>query len=586
MKIRSRVISSLLVCLWGAIAGAATFSFAENAQGANSELAQLADVPAVVDCASLAKADISTVVGAKVTILSASKVQDGKPAPYCLVSGNIEPHIGFEVRLPLTHWTQRFLEGGCGGLCGSMNLGLSDPTWKSCLPATNGELVVAITDMGHSDSRENEMGFQVATTDYQSRIDFAYRGQHLTVLAAKALTQLYYGQTPRYSYFVGCSDGGREALMESQRFPNDFDGIIAGDAALNFVTQNTFFQEWINHTNAGADGKAILTRAKAAILHQAVLDKCDGSDGLKDGVISDPPGCHFDPTVTLCKQGQDPSKCLTQAQVKVAQELYLGAHDSEGNKLIAGGEPLGSEVSWVEGEGDEAPGVSPIANSVYQKVVFETPLPETASIRNLKYDRETFNLITKLHPLYDASDPDLTPFASHGGKLIIFHGLTDGGMPPLMSVAYYTAVQQFIGKSKADQFLRLYLFPGGNHCSGGVGAFNVDLLTPLMTWVETGKAPYRLVASHKPSDSRLGPPGQSAAPGDEKVDFTRPVYPYPVTTKYSGTGDPNDAKNFVEGPVSAASPESLKWLGSTLYTPHYQVWCTGHGASMTCEKNP
>ena len=295
---------------------------ASSAQIRSAEPAVLSTVAPVIECSTLVNADISSAVGAPTHITSATAVPAGQPAPYCDVKGSVEPQIQFELRLPLTKWTQRFVQTGCGGLCGHIDMGLDND--DGCLPATNGELALASTDMGHSGGMDGRFGEK----DYQLRIDFAYRGVHLTTLAAKALMVKFYGQQPTYSYFAGCSDGGREALMEAQRFPNDFNGITAGAPAMNFTTQNTFYHGWNARVNTGADGKPILTADKLPLLHKAVLAKCDAEDGLKDGLISNPLACHFDPAVLECKASAAPGSCLTSAQVKVVRELYAGAHDS------------------------------------------------------------------------------------------------------------------------------------------------------------------------------------------------------------------------------------------------------------------
>ncbi len=300
-----------------------------------------ADLPAVapaIDCTQLATADLSAVADAPIHITAAAPVADGKPAPYCKVTGYVEPQVKFEVRLPLSGWTQRFLQTGCGGLCGNLSIHVSNA--QTCPAAENGELALASTDMGH-EGMNPSWG-----DDPKLRIDFAYRGVHVTTLAAKALIAKYYGRPAKYSYFAGCSDGGREALMEAERYPNDFDGITAGAPAMNFITQNTFYHGWNARVNTDANGHVILTADKLPILHAAALASCDAVDGNKDGLINDPRNCHFDPGVTLCKAGQDPSTCLTEAQVDTAREIYRGAHDAKGNQLVLSGPQVGSELAW------------------------------------------------------------------------------------------------------------------------------------------------------------------------------------------------------------------------------------------------
>ena len=264
-----------------------------QAPGSSNPAAALADLKAVaakIPCADLQSSDLSAAVGSKVQIRSATEVSEGAPAPYCRVEGTIEPAIQFEVRLPLTSWTQRYLQTGCGGLCGNLNINVGRA--EGCAPATNGELVTAATDMGHRNGPGRGAGGDDgawAEANPQTKIDFAYRAQHLTAVASKALMSRYYGQQPRYSYFSGCSDGGREALMEAQRYPEDFDGIAAGAPAMNFITQNSFYHGWNATTNTGADGQPVLTADKLPILHAATMEACDALDGLKDGQITNPP---------------------------------------------------------------------------------------------------------------------------------------------------------------------------------------------------------------------------------------------------------------------------------------------------------
>lgn len=596
------------------LAGAATAVQAQDA----SATPMLPVVMPATDCNNLVTVDISSSVGAPTHITSAKAVPEGAPAPYCDVQGYVEPAVRFEVRLPLTKWTQRFVQTGCGGLCGMLGIRLGND--DGCMPAQNGELALASTDMGHSGSMDGQFG-----DEYQRRIDFAYRGVHVTTLAAKALMAKYYGQGPKYSYFAGCSDGGREALMEAERFPNDFNGITAGAPAMNFSTQNTFYHGWNATVNTGEDSKPILTADKLPILHKAILAKCDAEDGLKDGLISDPLSCHFDPGVTECKPGQDAASCLTAAQVKVARDLYAGAHSREGDKLVLSGPLPGSELAWegvyIPRPGEDRIMSSMIATGTLKHLAYETNPPASYKLADLKFDRASFAATTKLHGLYDATDPDLTPFAAAGGKLILWHGLADPHISPLNTIAYYTAMEHVMGKPAVDKFVRLFLFPGGYHCGGGEGPFNMDLLSAIMAWVERADAPKVLIASQSSDTEQLGPPpgvppggrppmgppgGMAGGlpplgpgglppnmaggpppgmpnPSAAKPDRTRPVFPYPLTTKYVGWGSIDDAKNFVAGSPEPVSAALLNWLGSSFYTPHYELWCTGSGAAMTCK---
>jgi hypothetical protein len=531
---------------------------------AKAGIADLKKVAPVVSCADLLSFDLAGPVGAKVQIKSATSVDDGRPAPYCRVLGTIDPAIQFEVRLPLTVWTQRFLQTGCGGLCGTLNINVGRA--DDCAPATNGELALASTDMGHSNKGGAEDN-SWAVDNPQTRLDLGYRAHHVTAVAAKALIRRYYGQAPKYSYFSGCSDGGREALMEAQRYPGDFDGIAAGAPAMNFITQNTFFHGWNAVKNTGPDGHVILTADKLPVLHKAVLDACDAIDGLKDGLISNPAACTFDPAVTICKGGQDPATCLTPAQANTAKEIYLGAHDPHGHKFVLSGPQPGSERAWqgVYVPQSDGPIFSAgISLGTIRYLAYSKPLPATFQLADFHFDQATFDAIKPMHAIYDATDPDLSKFAAAGGKLLLYHGWSDPHISPLNTIAYYTAMQKLMGNAKVSQFSRLFLFPGGYHCNGGDGPFGFPLLSIIMKWVEGGEAPNEIVASHSPQGVGRGG-GAPQAP-----DRTMPVYPYPAVAVYKGMGDINNAGSFErkEGPVVSAA--KLNWQGAGFYSAAYE----------------
>jgi len=552
------------------------FGLAAQTIPAKSGIADLKKVAPVATCADLLKFDLSGPAGAKVTIKSATSVDDGQPAPYCRVLGTIEPAIQIEVRLPLTVWTQRFLETGCGGLCGNLNINVGRTT--DCAPATNGEIALASTDMGHVAGGRGGGGGggggddnSWAVDNPQTRLDFGYRAEHLTAVAAKALINKFYGQGPKYSYFSGCSDGGREALMEAQRYPNDFNGIAAGAPAMNFITQNTFYHGWNAIRNTGPDGQAILTADRLPILHKAAVDACDALDGVKDGLIQNPVACTFDPAVTICKAGQDAATCLTPAQANTAKEIYLGAHDAQGHKFVIGGPMPGSELSWAGVYVPQGPGPifsANIALGTIRYLAYAKPLPPAFQLADFHFDQATFDAIRPMHAIYDATDPDLSKFAAAGGKLLLYHGWADQHISPLNTVAYYTAMQKQMGEAKVSQFSRLFLFPGGGHCSGGEGPFDFPTLSIIMNWVEGGVVPNEIIASHLPAGRGGRGGGRGGAP--PTPDRTMPVYPYPAVAVYKGTGDINSASSFErkEGPKVPAA--RLAWQGSGYYAAGYE----------------
>ena len=546
-------------------------------------LAMLPAVAPVMACADLKSAHLDAMTDRPVHIKQTTEVRAGEPHAYCKIDGVVEPQVQFEVHLPLQGWTQRYLQTGCGGLCGTLNVRLDDHA-AGCQPADNGELALASSDMGHSGSMDGAW----AVHNPQARIDFGYRGMHVTALVAKALIAKFYGQPPRYSYFSGCSDGGREALMEAQRYPEDFNGIAAGAAALNFSVQNSFFHGWNAVSNTGADGKAILTAGRLPILHAAALAACDAADGAKDGLISDPRHCNFDPAAAQCKSGQDPAQCLTPAEVEVARRIYAGAHDANGGKLVAGGPMPGSELAWAgvyvpQQAEDPIPSASKAGGSV-KNVYYPEPLPDSWSVKDLKFDQATLDSF-KFRSIYDATNPDLRRFKKAGGRLLMWHGWSDPHISPLNSIAYYSAVQKLLGEQQAKQFVRLFLFPGLYHCGGGDGLFQFDVLTPLMAWVEGGQAPERIVASHNTTPQRMGPPsGPPPTPG--VVDRTRPVFAYPKVARYTGKGSVNDPKNFVAADPTGPALPPPEWLGAKYMVPGVQQVCMAEGNTMKCTTAP
>jgi Tannase and feruloyl esterase len=371
---QSRHLRAMLSTIGCVVLAAAQWTSPSPADARQHELRNPAVVPPIASCESLREADLSGVTDRPVHITSAVNAVKSTAQAYCKVNGYVEPAVRFEVDLPLRGWTQRYLQLGCGGLCGILRVRLGDYE-RTCVPAARGDLALASTDMGHEDRMDGSW----AARNPQARIDFAYRGVHVTALVAKALIGRFYGQAPRYSYFSGCSDGGREALIEAQRYPRDFNGIAAGAPALNFTVQNSFYHAWNALANTGPNGETILTASKLPLLHAAAIAACDATDGLRDGLISDPRRCNFDPAVARCRPGENPSRCLTAAQVEVARRIYAGAHDARGRKLIVGGPLPGSELAWAGVYVPQAPGQpifsAMIASGSLEYLYYPRPLP-------------------------------------------------------------------------------------------------------------------------------------------------------------------------------------------------------------------
>ena len=494
-----------------------------------------------VGCGQLATASLDAAVGAHVQLTRAVEGEfDG--GRYCSVAGTIAPAIQFEARLPVAGWSGRYLQTGCGGLCGMLRIHVEHA--DACVPIQDHAVVLASTDMGHSG-----MGGAWAAANPAARADFGYRGVHLTAVAVKALIQVYYGQGPHYSYFSGCSDGGREALIEAQRFPADFDGIAAGAPALNFTVQNSFYHAWNTLANTGPDGRAVITGAELPLLHAAVLAQCDAIDGSSDGVLEDPRACHVDVDRLACAPGRPAGQCLTPAQVATVKKIYAGAQDAAGRRLVMGGPMPGSELAWLgvsvpRGPGDPIPSRRFVEDSV-PWLYYDPPLPEGWRVSDLKFDAATLQSF-RLRGLYDATDPDLSVFRAHGGKLLLWHGWSDQHISPRNSIGYYEAVAGRFGRAATAAFARLFLLPGVYHCSDGEGPVNFDVLTPLMAWVEQGQAPATLE--------------QYAA------DSRRPVYPYPDRAARKADG----SWRRVQGSWQSLA---LDWHGAGFFSSGYELDC-------------
>jgi feruloyl esterase len=555
----------------------------------------LATVKPAISCEQLAKTDLSKVADAPVTIASAALERTPK-GTFCRVAGVISPAIHFEVHLPTEHWTQRFLQVGCGGLCGMLHVSISNA--GTCQPALDGEFVVSSDDMGHQMIMGEEMG--AYGDDPQKRIDFAYRGNHQTTLVTKALIQAFFGQAPRYSYFSGCSDGGREALMEAQRFPDDFDGISAGAPVALFTVQNSFYHAWNFLANRRADGTNILIKSRLNILHDAAVAHCPTLSGVQDGVLEDPRACKFDPPWVQCPAGAaDTSKCLTAEETAVASKLYDGPTDTAGAHFIIGGLPMGSEMHWsVPNNATETHGVVSMLEQFLKYIVLPTPQPEGKDLASkFTFTEDTFKQVIEMAPLYNASNTNLAPFLKHGGKLILWHGLADDSVTPSFSVAYYQGVQKLLGEQATDSFLRFFLLPGVGHCGGGEGFAQIDTLTPLMAWTEMHQAPKVLVADKIPDHPPMGPPppperqsigpampppasmGENQKPDPKLIPLPmpndeplghRPVYAYPYVAHYKGSGDVNDPANFEPAKSPVALPQQFKTQAAALIGPDNQ----------------
>ncbi len=432
---------------------------------------------------------------------------------FCRLAATLKPtsdsDIKIEVWLPVSGWNGKLQAVGNGGWAGTIS-------YPAMAAALRRGYATTSTDTGHAGATGS-----FALGHPEKFIDFAWRSEHEMTVAAKTAINAFYGRAPRYSYWNGCSTGGRQGLMEAQRFADDFDGIIAGASA----NPRTYLNAWqISIAQAALkDAASFIPRGMYPTIHQAVLAACDSLDGLKDGLITDPTKCRFDPGTLECRS-EGSSSCLSPPQVEAARRIMSPATDAKGAEIFPGLEP-GTELAWAGLVG----GPEPVQTALdqFRFIVFQDP----------NWDWRTFDLVRDLaranevdRGTINAVNPDLSKFAGHGGKLLMYHGWADGSVAPRASVNYYNSVAKTMGgASKTSEWIRLFLAPGMGHCGGGEGPNTFDMVSALEAWVERGRAPKRIIAS-KVTNGR--------------VERTRPLCPYPQVASYKGSGSIEDAGNF------------------------------------------
>ena len=496
-------------------------------------------------CAELAALTIPDV-----TIRSANAVAAGPFTPpgsqtaltlpaFCRVEATARPtsdsEIKFEVWIPTgDNWNGKFQGVGNGGYQGSIS-------YPALAAALRRGYATASTDTGHTG---DDVIFGKGHPE--KVIDFGWRAIHVMTDTAKLIVRNATGRFPDKSYFVGCSSGGHQAMSEAQRFPDDYDGIVAGAPANNRIRQ-TFGFMWSWTATHRADGTPILDQPALSLVTNAAVTACDANDGLKDGLIDDPRKCTFDPAALACKGSTDGGGCLSAEQVEAVKKVYDGAKNPRTGEPIFTGWPRGSE-----GFGDSAiqgwrqyilTPKEPSRVGVFRYFLFNNP---NWDVRTLDYDRDLAYAEERI-PHLAAVNRDLSPFKKSGGKLIMYAGWMDPVVPPQDNVAYYEAVAKTMGGyDKTRDFFRLFVAPGMGHCSGGPGPNQIEALTALEQWVEKGIAPETLLATH----STAG-----------KVDRTRPLCPYPQVARYKGTGNIDEAANFAcvaptaPRPTTSARPQ-------------------------------
>ena len=460
---------------------------------------------------------------------------------FCRLAGVIRPssdsYIRFEVWLPIEGWNGKFLSVGNGGFAGSINYsGMAGDLRRGY--ATAG------TDTGHeADAEDASWAFHHP----EKVIDFGYRALHATSLNAKSLMQAFYTRSPRYSYFDSCSDGGREGLMEAQRFPEDFDGILAG-APANFWSHMLAAGIDVIQGVYGRNPAGYIPSIKIPGLQAAALAACDAQDGVKDGIISDPLRCRFDPSALLCK-GDDSRDCLTAPQVNSAKKLYAGGVNKRGKQIFPGFMPGAEDgpsgwSQWITGSSPGKASASLYIENYFRYMVFENP---TWNLLTANVDLAVQSADEKTASLLNATDPDLRRFQARGGRLILYHGWNDPAISPMNTINYYKSVEATMGRQKAENLVRLYMVPGMQHCFSGPGPNSFGQLgrttakgpeygifNILEKWVEENAAPGEVIATKYVDDDPA-----------KGVQMTRPLCPFPQIAKYRGTDDTNDSANFV-----------------------------------------
>lgn len=464
---------------------------------------------------------------------------------YCRVSVTLTPAPGSEIHseiwLPARPaWNGKFAAMGNAGFGGALG-----PPRLSMRPAVGRGYTVAGTDMGHTEAGADGKNAGWALNQPERIVDFGHRANHVTAVAAKALIEAYYGRGPERSYFQGCSDGGREALMEAQRYPDDFDGIIAGAPANAWTHLMTSFAwSWkVAHQSPDSALKA----PNLARLQAAALAACDTRDGVGDGAIEDPRICRFDPATILCST--DPAEgCLTAPQLAAVRSLYGGPRRGvTGSSLFPGFSPGGEAARngwdlWITDETAQQPD---FARSFFANFVFNDP---EWGLDQFDFD-EDFDLAReRMASILDSDNADLSAFRASGGKLLMYHGWSDAALPAAGTIRYFEAMRGAMGPETVDQFARLFMVPAMGHCFGGAGPNTFDMLGELDAWVEGAPAPQRIVASKYANDlAQLlnMPAGRPLS--------TRPLCAYPATARWKGEGSTDDEANFecVAPPPSA-----------------------------------
>ena len=452
---------------------------------------------------------------------------------YCEVAGYVAPQNKFLLKLPMPRdWNQNFFFNACGGFCGYLD-------GRRCNLALARGYASATGNGGH----DSALGFDGvwAANAPELQEDFGWRSNHVVTLIAKAVTTHYYGRSIKHSYMAGNSKGGQAVLLEAQRFPEDFDGLMPSAPVYDYTGRSVIAAAWFAQAVSDGHGGSVLDAGAAEAVHKSVLEHCGAQAGVEEGLVTDPPSCKWQSEMISCASGSSGQECLNAKQVAAVKRLMTPATNSKGEILYAYPYIPGTETQWEGWNyfGYFSPpttgGYPPrFANldlpGQYLKYFVDEKVREKGDALSFDFDRDPSTL-DRARRIYDATSVDLRAFKARGGKLLVWHGWADGSIMATSSIGYYEAVMQFMrGRKQTEDFFRLFLVPGVHHGGGGPGLTEFDALTALENWVEKGRAPDKLIACRSSKSA---------------IERCRPVFPYPVLARYSGKGDPKQAESFV-----------------------------------------
>lgn len=448
---------------------------------------------------------------------------------YCDVTGYVSSQNKFELKLPLpANWNQNFFFRACGGFCGYLD-------GRLCNSALARGYASATGNGGH----DSALGFDGiwAADAPELQQDFGWRSNHVVTLITKAITSHFYGKPIRHSYMAGNSKGGQAVLLEAQKFPEDFDGLMPSAPVYDYTGRSVIAAAWFAQAVSDGRGGSVVNAASAQAVHKSVLQHCGAQAGIEEGLVTDPPSCKWRPEMIACPTGSNGENCLNSKQVAAVKLLMTPVSNSKNEVLYAFPYLPGTETQW-EGwnyPGVPTPGYPPrFANmelpGQYLRYLASETKREKGDALSFDFDRDPSSL-DRARRIYDATSVDLRAFKARGGKILLWHGWADGSIMATSSIGYYEDVMNFMGgRKQTEDFFRVFLVPGVHHGGGGPGLTDFDALTVLENWVEKGEAPEKLIACRSTNGA---------------VERCRPVFPYPRLAHYSGKGDAKQAESFV-----------------------------------------